>query len=417
VWQLHHMEDGGESPVSQQFTYGGYSRYPDTMVGEQFLGMATAMNFARQLHDRLTNDWSVQEVPQRSRYLALASLYSGASVRVFGEHLCEAALNSGPLLTRAETLAEADKYLTQALTEIQAAGDFPVPYGIASSARLMALGLRAQVRWTAGNRAGALADAREVPKGFMAFVTRGAAEDRRNLPYFIGTMGGFFEQYDVIDWWTGLENPVTGQPWPKVIPFTGYRNLGILRDGRAVREDGLPIRTAGLYRTPAEDAAVVDTRVRHIRGQIQAGPTNGYRNARYSSTADPIPLVNWKEMWLIRAEMEGGQKAIELVNELRATDNLPLVTYADPSNVKQMEFMLIEERRRALYIEGRYYPQKLKRPDILWFPRRAGATPLAANQFLGGVAVLMPLSEYELNPNLSEDDRGTGCDPSIRPIF
>jgi hypothetical protein len=256
-----------------------------------------------------------------------------------------------------------------------------------------------------------------VHKGFVAFVTRGAAENRRNLPYFIGTQGGFHEQYDVIDWWTGVENPVTGQPWPEVIPFTGYRNLGILPDGRAVREDGLPIRTQGPYRTAAEDAAVVDTRVRHIRGQIQQGPANGYRNARYSSAADPIPLVNWKEMWLIRAEIEGGQKAIDLVNELRAANNLPFVTYADPNNVEQIEFMLIEERRRALYIEGRYYPQKLKRPDILWFPRRAGVTPLASNSFLGGVAVLMPLSEYERNPNLSEEDRGTGCDASIRPVF
>ena len=31
-------------------------------------------------------------------------------------------------------------------------------------------------------------------------------------------------------------------------------------------------------------------------------------------------------MWLIRAEFEGGQMAIDLVNELRAADEIPLVT-------------------------------------------------------------------------------------------
>jgi hypothetical protein len=122
-------------------------------------------------------------------------------------------------------------------------------------------------------------------------------------------------------------------------------------------------------------------------------------------------------MWLIRAEIEGGQKAIALVNELRAADNLPLVTYADPGNVKQIEYMLIEERRRALYTEARYYPLKLKRPDLLWFPRRAGFSPIAAKPLEGGVAVLMPETEYERNDHVTRADRGTGCAPSIRPIF
>ena len=417
TWLVHHLEDGGEAPINTSATFGGYSVYSSSMVGEQFLGMSTSLNFARQLHDKLTNDWTVEQVPSRSRYLALTSLYSGAAVRVFGEHLCEAALNGGPLLTRAQTLTEADRFLTQALTEIQAVGDFAVPYGVATSARAMAQGLRAQVRWTAGDKTGALADAQAVPKGFVALVTRGAAANRRNLPYFAGTFNGFQEQYGVIDWWKGLENPVTRQPWPTVIPFTGYRDLGILPNGRAVREDGLPIRTEGPYRTAEESAAVVDRRVRYVRGVIQGGPTNGYRNARYSGNADPIPLVNWKEMWLIRAELEGGARAIALVNEIRAADNLPLVTYADPNNVKQIEYMLIEERRRALYTEGRYYPQKLKRPDLLWFPRRSGFSPIAAKPLEGGVAVLMPESEYERNTNLTLAMRGTGCDPSIRPLF
>jgi hypothetical protein len=35
----------------------------------------------------------------------------------------------------------------------------------------------------------------------------------------------------------------------------------------------------------------------------------------------------------------------------------------------------------------------------------------------GGVRVLLPNNEYELNDNLSLADRGTGCDANRRPIF
>jgi hypothetical protein len=124
-------------------------------------------------------------------------------------------------------------------------------------------------------------------------------------------------------------------------------------------------------------------------------------------------------MWLIRAEIEGGQKAIDLVNALRVADNLPRVTYADPANAQQIRYMIIEERRRALFIEGRYYFTKLQNLDLLWFPRNQGNNPGGGggnSQFMGGIRFVMPQSEFQLNPNLSLDDQATGCDAHQRPI-
>lgn len=67
----------------------------------------------------------------------------------------------------------------------------------------------------------------------------------------------------------GLE--YTGAAWPNPIPFSGYRYLGILPGGRAIRdEDQLPIRTgASTDGWPGIEAtAVVDPRVKFIPGVL-----------------------------------------------------------------------------------------------------------------------------------------------------
>jgi hypothetical protein len=137
---------------------------------------------------------------------------------------------------------------------------------------------------------------------------------------------------------------------------------------------------------------------------------------KYRSEGDDLPLVNWEEMVLIRAEAEGGQGAINLVNELRRAEGLPLVTYADPGNAAQIRNMIIEERRRALYVEGRFYFTKLKNLDLLWFPRGRGRTGTRRTDYGGAVRLIMPLEEFDLNPNLTRADQATGCPQHERPV-
>jgi hypothetical protein len=376
------------------------------------------------LYEKLDKEWTVQQVGQRERFMAISALYAGANLNIMGSTLCEVTVSAGPLLTPTQTLTLAEEWLTKALGHIQAAGgaagDFAMPHGVATSAKAMAYGLRAQARWMKGDLAGAAADAALVPQGFRAFVVREATPDRRNRPYYAGTVTRYVELADVNDWWKGgtAVNPVTGQPWPSPIPYTGYRDLGILPDGRAIRDNGLPIRLAGNYRTPEEATAVKDVRVQHVMGVVFARSAQTYVSAKYSSEADDETLVNWKEMVLIRAQAAStAQGTIDLVNVLRAADNLPRVTYlgatATPTQIRQL---LHEERRRALYLEGRFVFEKYKTLDISWFPRSVGQSRDAGHAFSGGVRWLMPDSEYQLNTNLGMGKRATGCAQHERPV-
>ena len=57
---------------------------------------------------------------------------------------------------------------------------------------------------------------------------------------------------------------------------------------------------------------------------------------------------------------------------------LPRVTYADPSDAAEIRLMIIEERRRQLFLEARFWSTKIRNTDLLWFPRGEGNTPLGA---------------------------------------
>lgn len=300
-----------------------------------------------------------------------------------------------------------------------------MPYEIASSAMTMARGLRAQVRWMAGDDAGALADAQAVPQGFKAWVTRDVGPQRRNKTYFSGAAVSFAGMLGVNDWWVGGDNPVTGEAWPDVIPFTGYLNLGILPNGRAVWDSNqLPVRTEGEYRQlPAEDSAVRDTRVPHVVETTQSGAPRPVP-FKYTSQEDDEPIVSWEEMWLLRAQYEGGVTAINLVNDLREAAGLPQVSgdylaeLTDGVNDEaQINNLIWEERRREFFNEGRYYYTKLQRPDVFWFPRAVGDLPSGVFRYLGGVRMAMPNAEYDLNESATRQDRGTLCDPSVQPVI
>jgi hypothetical protein len=419
MWDAFGREDGGEifSNIGGADFFEYFSAPTTRPDPDWFSRFSVGRLFATGFHKLLTDDWTAAEVPDRSKYLAIATVYEAAMLGIMGQFMCEVSIDSGPKMTPAQVYALAQTKLDLALSEIATAGDFPMPLGVASSATTMVHGLRAQVRWMAGDNAGAIADANKVPNGFTAWVTREANPARRNKAWWDGTNVQAAGLFDINTWWAG-PNPITGSPWPSPIPFTGYIALGILPDGRAVRADGLPIRTAeasGTHRTAVEDTAVPDTRVRTMAGMIQ-GVGAGYVNHRFDDGGSDMPLVDWKEMILIRAELAGGQDAIDLVNVLRTDAGLPLVTYADPSDATEIKYMIIEERRRALFLGGgRYFAMKLRNPDILWFPRGLGVTRWAGNTIGGGVRWNMPDDEYILNENLTMDDRSTGCDSSVAP--
>ena len=417
-WRLAGHEDASEIYLMSPAASSGTTRY-EAQDNTVYSNFAVARVFARDLHENLDKKWTVQQVPQRAQYLAITSIYEGAVYSMFASAFCEGAVDGGALMTQKQLHDESERLLSRALTEIGST-DFALPFGVATSARAMAYGLRAQHRWMAGDLTGAAADAALVPNGFNAYLTRDATEARRNLPYYAGTASGFAELKGVNDWWKGPQqpaNPVTNRTWPAQIPFTGYTELGIMPDGRAVWDDTqLPVRLAGNYRKPEESTAVADSRVKFRRGQVQ-GYGVSYINAKWASEADDIPMVNWKEMILIRAEAAGGQAAIDFVNQIRTADGMPRVTYASAGNAAQIKNMIIEERRRALFLEGRYYFTKLKNLDMLWFPRKSGVVTGGAN-YQGGVRFAMPDNEYLLNKNIADiNKRASGCTAGEKPSF
>ena len=81
--------------------------------------------------------------------------------------------------------------------------------------------------------------------------------------------------------------------------------------------------------------------------------------------------------------------------------------------------LIIEERRRALWLEARFWSTKILRNEKLWFPRQVGewVNPFSTNSLGGAVRMLMPTSGYEINANLDLTDRGTGCPAGQAPIF
>ncbi len=424
-WDLAGREDTQEvfarSPGTNRAAFSYASIASSTAGTDWFNEMNTARLFAESLHEKLDKAWTVKQVADRAKYLAITSMYAGAVYSYLGGTMCEMAVDAGPMVKPDEAYTKAEAALTRAITEIQAVtgGDFVMPFGVSTSALNMAYGLRAQLRWQKGDMAGAKLDAEKIPKGFRAFITRESVPDRRNVAYDAGGGGGgaYAEVLGLNDWWKGT-NPVTGKAWPTPLPFTGYTYLGILPDGRAVREDGLPIRTQGTNRLPEESTAVADARVTTVLGVISGkGGVSRPTNVRFSGIGDDIPLVNWKEMWLIRAEAEGGQRAIDLVNEIRTNDKMPLVTYASAANATQIKYMIFEERRRALWLEGRFFFTKMKNLDTMWFPRGVGITPEGGLALGGGVRFIMPDTEYQLNPNLTLDSKATGCATNEKPLF
>lgn len=393
------------------------------------------------LYDRIQDEWGVAAVGsgQGERLSAIAALYIAMSLAHFGEFVCEAAIGGSDLTTPTEMLDLAESWVGTALGHIGSYGDFAMPFGVSASAQNMAVAIRARIRWANGDLSGAASDAATVlaaDPAFVAWVTRESGEKRRNKSYHMLTDISFSGMLGVNTWWNPAvrsPNPVTGQPWPDPIPFTGYIFLGIMPDGRTLEAGNLPVRWAEELRDAAEqpiplaNGAVADTRVPHIYKSIQ-GPGKWEVPAVYTAEEDDIPYMTWEELKLIQADNEllvGGpanlQNAIALVNEIRAAKSLPPISGAylaslsdGTDDFNDVRSMLLEERRREFFAEGgRYWSTKVRNTDILWFPRLEGATPFQGYNLQGAVRQLFADDEYEQNDYFLErgglDARGSGC--------
>lgn len=400
-----------------------YEPTPDTdecSTGENQYGWFTPMHsgrwMAEQTYARLDTLWTAEQVSNREQLMGTAAIYIGLVFTHMGEFFCEVSADTGPLMSWDESLQKAGEWYTRAIdTHIpNAGGDFAIRPDITDSALELAHLLRARTRLARGEMSGAATDAGQVGRGFVAHITREAGgEGRRrrfNRVFSSQNRAAWSTLVGPIDFWTGGTNPATGQPWPDVIPFTGYWNLGVLPDGRAVSDTGHPVTTSD------EPTAVEDPRVQAMPtgDVIGEGEYPRWHQRKYTSLGDDFPLAKWEEAWLIRAEAAGGSQAIGLVNEIRSAHGLPEVTYLSAGDAGGIEDMIVEEIRRTHFLEGRFWSTKLRHIDKLWFPRGEGSG--VVHNYQEGVRMIMPESEYELNPNFGLADRGSMCPQLQSPL-
>jgi hypothetical protein len=226
--------------------------------------------------------------------IATANAYAGYEYTLFGEAYCQMAVDAGALITPAATLAIAETKFTKAIEAATTANNT----AILNFARLG----RARVRLDLKNLAGAAADAKLVPSGFVYNATYATTPFRRNNTVVLNNNINFHES---------------------VAPE--FRNL-----------------TVGT--TPDPRVPVIDAK---RNGQDALTPL--WIQQKYKTIDAPLPMATWDEAQLIIAEAEGGQSAVDAINRIRTKYNL--LQYAGGS-ATDITAQIKEERRRTLFLDG-----------------------------------------------------------------
>ena len=314
----------------------------------------------------LINSFPEESVEDRSFLLARARLYEAYSIQLLGEMHCNVTFDSGPLLSREDAWSEAEERFTAA---IGLAGEVTGSRANEAAEVMTAAYIgRARARLNMGtDPTGLLADVSNVPEGFQLVATYDASPDRRtNKIYTRNNEGNSF------------------------MPHRTFLNLTLSMDGRPTIGDGVP-----------------DPRVMIVPGVGfgNKGDVPARWQQKYLSRSAPIPFATWREAQLMIAEVEGGQTAVNIINELRAKvseldwvsddhPSLPLPEFSstDPGEI---EATVQEERRRELWMQGSRAGDKLR-----WGEPFEDVDELG--QPLGpGACMKIPFLEEQSNPNLA----------------
>jgi hypothetical protein len=328
-------------PVPSRQVQSSDSRY--STFGCETLGVYTPISTARWSADNALTKleaWTDAEVEDRMQKLATAAAYSGYSHVLLAETFCSAAIDLSAELSSETIFERAETRFTRAIEAAQAAGDGE----ILNMARVG----RARARLALGNTTGAAEDAAAVPQGFERVATASTISARRR-------------------------NRIAEETIDRLLSVTElFRDLTV--DGEP--DTRVPVVDTGDFGTDAE--------------------TEFWRQDKYTSEADPIPLATWREAQLILAEARGGQEAVDAINRLRDFHGLP--AYAGGS-AAEIEEQVREERRRELFLEG-HRLWDMRRFNIPFFPA-TGIDFSKGGQF--GSATCLPLPDVEraANPNIT----------------
>lgn len=281
--------------------------------------------------------------PDSEEYARLA-LYEGLGKLYLADIYCTVAFHgTGPELTTEEAyeLAEVD------LTEAIEAAD------VEMEVRTAALVLRARVRLILGDDSGALGDAQQVDPGFEFLVRYSTAtfEQRNRLSV---------HTFDVSDWsvaprFRGLTVDDTGDPDPRtelVGPFDAF-----------------------------------DT------------SQEGWGPVKNQAPASPIRIASGDEAQYIVAEIQGGQDAVDVINQVRVRHGIDETWSPSGGNPDEVRDKLIEERFRTLFLEGVHLGDLRRYIDKFGLDLFPTSTP--QGEPVGDQTCMpMPAIERENNPDV-----------------
>jgi len=311
----------------------------------QGMGIYSPLSVARWSADnayRTLEAFTADQVARRDSLMAASALYAGFSLAHLGMAMCSAAIDEGPEITNQQLFAEAENRFATALTLAQQAN---VPnYQHAANVGL------ARVRLYQGNTAGAEAAAAQVPPGFRLEASASASEGRRYNRIFHANVQA--------------------------------RNYTIEPQSRNLMTEGV------------EDprSLTVESGLRTSDGQI------GWIQQKYLAYDSPIPIARYEEAQLILAEARGGQDAVDIINALRAPHGIP--DYTGPTDAASIRNLIIEERRRELFVEG-FRMHDIHRFQLPLVPAPGTEYPVKGGAY--GNTTCLPLPDVERfnNPTIS----------------
>ena len=305
-------------------------------------GVYRPLSTARWSADNALNylqTWTDAEVSDRQALAARAALYAGFSYNLLGMGMCSAAIDGGPEVTASGLLQAAEGRFTTAIELGSGAGLTDV----ATAARAG----RARVRLYLGQTGPARADAEQVPLGFTFNATASQDNTRR---------------------------------------YNRVYHSNILSRNYSVEAQSRGITTGG----------VEDPRTRTASAGTNANDGSAlWVQHRYPDYATPLPVITGGEMALIIAEIDGGQAAVDRINQLRDRHALPHFAGGSEAEIRQA---LIEERRRELWLQG-HRQYDMSRFNVPLVPAPGSPYPKGGTY---GSTTCLPLPDVERfnNPNI-----------------
>jgi hypothetical protein len=322
--------------------------------------LQTARFQAEDVFNRLESFPDAQ-VPNKVLLEATVRAYGGFALIALGEGFCRMVIDGGALMTQAQVLQLAEQWFTDAIALAQKANS--------SDILNMALEGRARARLDLQNFAGALADAKQVPVGYLKVATRDNSDPRR---------------YDAL-----CQNITCAQGKNATIA-PNYRNV----TWQGVPDPRVAVTTTGL--------------LSFDNAQIWYYPTN-----KHTSVAYGLLLASYREARLFIAEASARTgdlaTARQLINQMHTEASIPAFDAAGATTQDSVIAQVIEERRRELFTEGGHrFNDQLRFRGTKWnipFKGEPGSifpTGIDATGLPYGTTTCFPLPTVEIvgNPNI-----------------